>query len=315
MSAASRTARIVYGALAPAARGALARRIRSILLELEPQSSGNGGLSALAAALPGRSTAELWLVLSAFHAQLPRPTEVRRLRRILEIDSGWDAVSHLVASMPSRFDPRFRPGELVLTAGASYVDVTGLIPGKASGEGRGVGRRLLREWAADQAFVPVTWTTDGRMLRGLSPEERGALGLDTTGADLSTSVIVPNGGSYILLGIADLPRHAERLIALGQYSAAHTATVGYGLGPILHAEDYPVTDGSERFTWHLAAQRSMGTLVSVGEGIDVQYRGWRRMLSAVGIIGPELVALDIPQSGEDAWTRFARDCADALALR
>lgn len=318
MANGSASVRASLAMLAPAVRSGLASRVDALLPRLAPSGgqSGRGqtgsGLAALAATLPGRDTAELWLTYSVVSARFPRPTEVRRLRRLLELDGGWAAIASLLHGLPHRYDPRFRPAPVAFATGLA-LDVTGLAAPGVNDEGREAGRRLLREWG-DRVTLPVVWAADGRTLRGLSAEECDALDLAVPAVSLAGSVVIPSAG-YALLGTADLPRNAERLIALGQYAGFPTASVGYGIGPLVHGERYATTEGAERFTWHLAAQRSFERLVAVGADTPRQYSGWKRMLTAVGIPGPDIIPIALPAEPSDpAWRHFADDCATAIGL-
>jgi hypothetical protein len=313
--------RSATAAIAPAVRAGLAERVAVLVNRLDPSSGGRSGLPALArilSAMPvieDRAPSALWLVLSAVLGDFPRPTEVRRFRRLLELDGGWAAIDSLLRELPHRHDPRFRPPSLAFEDDVVCVDVTALVTPGINNEGRAIGLRLLRDWStAGRMFRPVLWSENSRHLRGLDVEEITELGLDPFSARGADEMVIPFAG-YVLLGTVDLPKSAERLIGLGQYAGIATASIGYGIGPLVHGENYARTEGAERFTWHLAAQRSFDTVVAVGDDTEIQYRGWKRMLFAVGIDGPEIVSVTLPaDSADDAWIAFAKQLADTFQL-
>jgi len=333
MRAARAQATTLLRTLFPAYRRAVDHRLASLLAELEQAVPGGAprkaGLEQLADALPGLAVPELWLVLATLHGEMPRPTQVRRLRRIMELDTAWDAIVFLLRTLPDRRDPRARPSAVAISAGVTHVDVTGLFTDDNVVAGRDSGRQILREWSRSRSFVPITWDDEGRGWRAITVDERRDLGLEVVPGTnaLESVVLVPHAGTYILLGTVDEPRAAERLIGFGQYAGQASGTVGYGIDQLVAPEDHEEREGTSRFTWYLAAQRSADVLVAVGDGAASQYRGWLRMLSAVGVVGPSIVTvarpeeptdtgvITLPGSRNSAWKRCADDSAAALNLQ
>lgn len=245
------------------------------------------------------SPRELWLVAAVVLQRLPVPAEVRRLRRAFELD-GLDGVVR-----------RFGARSVIVGAAAptivsdrAVLDVTGLFD--TSVAGREIGRRLVAGWVADGGLA-VTWTRDGRALRSLDPSERSELRLVDDGASYAS--VIPFRTHYLVLGSVESPRSAERVIALGSYSENGTGSIGYGLAPLLRPGPPAEREGDRRFSWHLAAQRSLDRLAVVGE-VEHEYRGWVQMLSAVGITGPRIEGFAYPEGGSsaaaDEWNTFAR---------
>lgn len=248
--------------------------------------------------------ADFWITLAVVLDRLPVPSEVRRLNRAFQLDGVEGVVRNLRSRAAVRGDRRPR-----IITDVDIVDVSGIAGGSAHGSE--FARRLVVGWIAGGA-LPVLWTDDGRGMRLLTPLEADALGVPRAAAG-SGEIVVPYRSRYVLAGGVTRPRSAERIIALGLYSENQSGSVGYGLAPLL--DPPPIEDrhdGEDRFSWHLAAQRSLERLAVVGAP-EREYRGWVQMLAAVGLTGPRIASFDVPSDGED-WSALARVVAAHLGL-
>ncbi|WBU37777.1 hypothetical protein [Homoserinibacter sp. YIM 151385] len=321
-------ARARLAALTPRRRRALGARSR-LLLEAVGRPVSRPALGALLSALEALDESELWLALAVLHAELPTPSQVRRLRRSRELDGGWGALDQLLEDAPRRRGERGAPVPVRVVSDVVLMDVTGLLPGDSVAPGLGAARQLARAWSREAGILPVAWGGSRRRLRELEDEERRAIGLAAPAGRLlgaTETALVPHRAAYLLVGAVQLPRSAERIIALGESSANRSGSVGYGLGPLLRAEEHPPQKGEARFSWHLAAQRSLERLVVLGDGDTREYEGWRRMLSAVGRPGPELHGFALPADAAGvagsitapgssaAWLALAGDAGAVLGL-
>src|SRR5690554_5071705 len=112
---------LVNAALAPAMRSTVKARIASLVAELNPTPAGGAprkaGFEQLATLLPTLDSAGLWLAIAVVRGELPRPTQVRRLRRILELDTGWHGVDYLLGHLPNGTNLQVRPKAVAITSG------------------------------------------------------------------------------------------------------------------------------------------------------------------------------------------------------
>jgi hypothetical protein len=294
--------------LTPRGRAVLAARLRSLLAAVgtpAPAGASTADLVDRLAALlgapapapgsaaPGDAAATAWLAAATVHAELPLPAGLRRLQRLMQLDGPWAGVQHLLDALPDR-----RRGDLPAVVAGRVVDVTGLL-GDGAAPGREVGRRLAIAWSGDPDVVLVTWTSDARALRRLDAAEAERLGV-ASGPAAGEPIVPARDAAYLLVGAVVRPRAAERLIALGGSGIA-TAGIGVGLGPLLDHDAHRMPEGAEaRFSWHLAAQRTFGRLAVLGDDAVLrQYAGWKVMLRAIGVVGPELVPLPSDASASD----------------
>lgn len=310
-------ARCAFALTHPALRSAMTERT-TILLEATGRADVTGSTVArLAAVIGDYSVSDLWLTFAIVHAELPPPHLVRRLRRVRELDGPFAAVQFLIENLPDtrRRDPV--PTVSVVGVGTVLMDVTGLLPGDLVSEGRGAGRRFARAWNPLSSVLPVTWSASRRALRALTADEARSLGIEPKVPPVG-DVVVPNGATYVLLGTIDKPRSSERLIALGAVSGNATASIGYGLRQLIGSEAYERQMGEERFSWHVAAQRSLQHLAVIGDSVIEQYRGWERMLPAIGLTGPTLHAFSYSETGSEVpdaeWQLLARSVGSAIGI-
>jgi len=300
--------------LSPAARRAARERVLTVLEATGRPSTGRA-LDDLALAFASFDRAELWLALAVLHGELPAASELRRVRRIAELDGPWAALQRtLTVAATGGVYPSVR----VVGSGTTLLDVTGLDSSNTETQGRAIARSLASEWVTAEGVLPVMWTANRKALRALTAEEAAELGYPAPSVSAS-EILVPHDAAYVLVGTVDKPRSSEGLIALGQSSRNATASIGFGLGRLIGAEAYRRQEGEERFSWHVAAQRSFNTLVVVGDGIMEHYRGWERMLPAVGFEGPKLVDIPVTPAADgvmslDDWRAISHSVGSAIGI-
>jgi hypothetical protein len=296
-------------------RGASARVLTDragLVLTATGHGVGSDVRAQLIAAIADFDDAELWLTLAVLRADLPSTSDVHRVRRTRELD-GPEAALAAVFDGAAISDASRTP--VVVDARTHLVDTTGLLPSEVAHTGRAVARQLVREWSASDAVLPVRWSEDRTNLRSLTTEEHDAFGLGAPQWE-HPRFVVPHNAHYTLAGIVDLPRAAERLVVLGQWSRNQTASLGFGLDDVVGPHAYARQEGGEsRSVWQLAVQRSLGSLVVMGADQESRYRGWKGMLPAIGLVGPRLLVADIAsQLPDPAHTTLSEDAWRTLAL-
>ncbi|HEY4268849.1 MAG TPA: hypothetical protein VGM94_11725 [Galbitalea sp.] len=294
----ARTARLT--ALARVARLTGARRrqwdARVAMVVAAIETDGNGsaartGLGGLASELERGGVRETWLALAVLGGALPGSELVVRVRRRLELDGGWAAINEILAA---RAKIRHQGTvEVSLAHHLALIDVSGLVDGSIRLVGRGAAIATVRQWSQRPEARLVVWTSRGDNLRPITAAEAAHLDVDAP-VGRADEILVPWQSSYLLAGIVDDPDRADRAIALGVYSGNGGGTLGFGLDPVLNAEDEAYYNGPRRYAWHLAVARSLPRLVAGSTRAGLEYQGWKRMLPAVGLDGPDIRVVAFP---------------------
>jgi hypothetical protein len=270
------------------------RRVAMVVSVIATQGGGeqaSTSLARLASELERGGVPETWLALAVLNGTLPGSELVSRVRRRLQLDGGWAAIDEILRVRGDLFH-RDAP-EVSLARGVALIDVTGLTDGSVRLLGRGAALATVRQWSERPEARLVVWTAGGDNLRPITAAEASQLGVEVP-ADRGDAVLVPWQSSYLVAGIVDDPDRAERAIALGTFSGNSGGTLGFGLDPVLNAEDEPYYTGPLRYAWHLAVVRALPRLVAGSPRAELEYRGWKRMLPAVGLEGPDIRAVPFP---------------------
>jgi hypothetical protein len=299
-------------ALGPAQRKRFNARV-DLLLERIGTSAFNAvpdRLARLAMELEHGGDAESWLSLATLAGSLPDGELVARVRRRIAVEGGTAGIDEIVGFHGNRLR---KVPDLSIVDGGVLIDVSGLAHGGARVFGRGAAIATVRRWARRQEAQLVTWTPRGDALRRLTVEESTVLGVGD-GVGIPGELVVPWKSRYLLAGIVDSPGSADRAIALGTFSGNAGGTLGFGLDPVFNAEAEAYYNGPLRYSWHLAVVRSLPHVVAGSERAGIEYRGWKRMLSALGIAGPDIAVVPFP-FGESRESYLWGEAADAAWLQ
>ena len=91
----------------------------------------------------------------------------------------------------------------------------------------------------------------------------------------------------------------RRLLALGRHSGNRTGVIGFDCVPLTSAETTP--EGfAPVFFGNLAAVREFDRVAAISDAAAREYDGWRRMLGAVGLTGPDVRAIALPEEAPDS---------------
>lgn len=243
----------------------------------------------------------VWLALAVLDGELPDPETVVRTVRTVRLDGPAAAFEHRLSGWMSWLtEPRAtRPVEIL--RGGVLVDIehtsrTGL----ATGIQR-VARQTIQRWVDRPGVVLGAWTRDHRALRLLDEGERqraltGVAPPDRSAAPTAT-VVIPWESSYVLPELSSEPDRNVRLAALAQFARSRTGVIGYDCVPVTSAETVNV-GVSGTFIGNLGAVRYMNRVAAISEAAATEYRGWRHMLSAAGIQGPDVTSVPLPSEAE-----------------
>ena len=248
------------------------------------------GLAAIAAALSGDASLHaVWLTLAVLEKVLPTEPEVQSAHRRLGSD-GAAAVVALAAKRGRKGPAGRREVELLLDN--VLVDVRHTAETALATGIQRVARETARRWNETEQIVLVTWTDDGKALRRLLPAEQatalyGERPVHGSTRKVDAQIIVPVDGTYLLPELAAESWRTERVGAFAQFGNMTTAVIGFDCVPLTTAET--VGEGMPgAFALNLAAVAHMSKVGTISEAAAVEYRGWRDMLAATGLVGPDI---------------------------
>jgi glycosyltransferase involved in cell wall biosynthesis len=250
-----------------------------------------------AAGLDAGGDPELWLALAVLYAELPTRDEVVSLRRIVRTRGSTAGIEHLLRPRtPWERIAGGRSNSVHVLRDTVVVDVhhtarTGL----ATGIQRVV-RETIKRWADDRRMVLVGWNDLYHAIRELgSDEKRNALtgGVPHARRPRHAEVLVPWRSLYFLPELAIEPQRTQRIQALAEFSGNRTAVIGFDCVPLTSAETTGAGMGSA-FAKNLRAVAQMDRVVAISSAAATEYEGWRRMLAGIGLAGPAITEVLLP---------------------
>lgn len=278
--------------------GALRQRVAELAACLSPGAGRADVATQLLVVsdnLAGGDPTVAWLALAVLHAELPITADVQRLARAVQLDGAIVSLARMVLqeSVPSVTVRRALP--VVRITSGVVVDVQHTARTTLATGIQRVARETVRRWDAEHDIELVGWTGRLTALRRLPHAERARAltGTEPQAGAQDDLVIVPWHGTYLLPELAPERERTARLAALAQYARSRTGVIGFDCVPISSAE---TTDlgVSEAFAGNLSALKHFDTVASISHAAGSEYRGWRHMLSAVGLRGPAIVPVLLP---------------------
>jgi glycosyltransferase involved in cell wall biosynthesis len=261
----------------------------------------------------------VWLALAVLSGMLPDEECVVETCRRASLDGAHQVVRTL-ASLTTTESARW----IVRLSGATEVlsDVGDTVRNPSKSGIQRVVRRLATQWRDRPDVTFVAWTPGFGSIRELTfAEVRRLQGADSPLPGISgdqPTVVVPWSGMFVLAELAAEHERAARLRAVAQFSAVRTAALGYDCIPLTTSET--VQPGmATGFAAYLAALRHFDVVVTDSEAAATEFEGWRRMLAAIGLEGPQVIAVPLavqvpePESGAIAEAR-ALLCVAGLPL-
>lgn len=290
-------------------------RLRVLLEALggEASSGGPDDASRVAAILESTGeTDQLWLACAVLRAELPVRETVVEAKRLLRASGGAAVLAEIGRGGRRRWRQRSR--EVRVVRGSTVVDVhhtarTGL----ATGIQRVV-RMSIRRWIDKPGVELVGWDADYRSIVQLTDGQienalNGTLGLVRT--DRKSVVIVPWRSSYILPELAIEPDRLARVQALAEFSGNRTAVIGFDCVPLTSAETTARGMGSA-FARNLRAVAEMDRVATISAAAAQEYAGWRAMLTSIGLRGPEITPILLPDEIDAAPSDESLEAARAV---
>jgi glycosyltransferase involved in cell wall biosynthesis len=107
------------------------------------------------------------------------------------------------------------------------------------------------------------------------------------------TIVVPWASTYLVPELAADPERTRRLLALARHTSTTCGTIGFDTVPITSAETSS-TGFPGFFANYLAAVRHFDRITTISQAAGTEYGGWRAMLAAVGLDGPDIRPILLP---------------------
>jgi glycosyltransferase involved in cell wall biosynthesis len=298
-------------------RNALRERIATVIRTLDggvdATASTRTLLARLAETLAVPSPDRVWLALTVLSGRLPRSAAVEAAVRSSHLRGPLAALAPTLLAVRPGWRGAWPTVDVV--TGRVLVDLHHTTHTTLATGIQRVARQVARRWARDHDPLLVGWTPQLTGLRALGPRERTrALHGDTSDspghirdAD-QPSMVVPWKCMYVLPELLTEPERAYSLQALLRFSGTRGSMIGFDCVPISCGETSALGMGIG-FSLMLSAAAHMTRIATISEAAATEYRGWRRMLSGIGLSGPAIAAIPLaveaetPPSGELAEAR------------
>ena len=249
----------------------------------------------------------VWLTIAALSGQLPDDRTVTAVCRGAEFNGAATVLAEVAASTTELALSR----PLKILTDSVVVDVQHTAHTDLATGIQRVARETAQRWYAKHNCVMVSWTEDFAALRLLTPAEHARMtgepppAGDPCAAPLTT-IVVPWNCTYLVPELAADPPRTSRLLALARHSSNRTGVIGFDCVPITSA-DTSSTGFPGFFANYLAAVRHFDRITTISRAAATEYGGWRSMLEAVGLEGPDIQPILLPAQAplltEDAMRR------------
>ena len=286
----------------PALATGLAQRLAAVadvLLPGAPAADPGTTLDALVcSAQTAPDWSRLWLLWSAISTVLPDEAQLRAAGRRLELLGTAEAAQWLLAAC---LDAAQRGGaaqaELLIVTDEVLVDVDASARRDLHTGIQRVVRSLLPRWHAEHAVRPVAWTAGRGALRSLRSAESARVlrwfdARPPVVAEEPLVLVLPWRSTLVL---AEVPGRdvCARLAALARYSGNRTLAIGYDCIPVISADLVPAAE-SNRFVRYLGVVKHLDAVAAISVAVAGEFAGFRSMLGAQGLTGPEVVDCVLP---------------------
>lgn len=252
---------------------------------------------------------QVWLALAALSGTLAFEATVTDVARACEFDGPgalWDEVARSTTPAGARREVR-------VLVGATLADVNHTVATDLSTGIQRVARETSRRWLATTGCIPVAWTPGFGGLRELTAAELSRVTDDVAAAAgarggtpgrpaadrREPAIIVPWRSTVLVPELAAEHGRSGRLLALASSSGNRTGVIGFDCVPLTSAET--TAEGfASVFFGNLAAVRHFDRIAAISGAAAVEYEGWRQMLGAVGLAGPSIRRVSLPEEAPEA---------------
>lgn len=281
------------GSLPPRARRTLDVR-RDVLLDtIGTRGSTSRSWEAVEQALDGAEPAHVWLALAVISGKLPDVMTTAAVVRSARLD-GPRAVLHAAVA---QFDPGDdRPVEVVDSGVIVDLFQTARLP-RSSGIQR-VAREIARAWRDRPGVRLVGWDDAQQSLVDLTEDEVHHLMTDGAAPDappagFRRTIVVPCGATYVIPELSIGLDLSPRQQAMVMHSGGRTGAVGFDTVPLTASETTP-PGAPSHFAGALSVLKHVDRVATISHSAAEEFRGWRTMLGASGLSGPDVVPVPLP---------------------
>jgi len=284
-------------------RDALRARMRDVLAALDAEvvdvsANSKTLVSALADRLTNAGLSEHWLALSVLSGRTVLQREVVSARRTTKLDGPLQTLnSVLVAPKLQLVRGRQRWPEVEIVTGKVLVDLQHTSQTSFATGIQRVARETARRWAAEHEIELVGWSRLFSHLRRLSPaeHERALHGskIALPNNNIDTPVLIPWKSTLLIPELGAEPPRTRAVGSIAEFSRSTVSAIGFDCVPITSAETVAPGMGGA-FSLNLAAMAKTDRIAAISESAAAEYSGWRHMLTAAGVTGPEISSVILP---------------------
>lgn len=279
----------------PAQQAATAR-LRTLAGTLA-QDAGSGDVGQrLQAAVDGGRHDLVWLCLAVLHGRLPDEQAVLEAWRHADLEGASALLARELRSLAHAV--ALPDVEVVRERVVVDVDRTAKFD-TATGIQRVV-RELVSRWAADRDCDLLAWWGEHTGVQRLSQlqHDRATATVRVPATHLPDEdqrrpAVVPWRCTWVLPELSvEAPRN-DRLRALARFASNRLVVLGHDCIAIGSAE---TTDNGVAgdVAWYLSAVKHAAVVAATSRASTQEFRGFRAMLSAQGLAGPEVVEVPLP---------------------
>lgn len=256
---------------------------------------------------------EVWLALAVLTGRLPTESLVLETARASEFDSGA-----LLRAVRAETTPESASWKVEVDRAKTLVDIGDTATSSLATGIQRVVREVARRWQRIDDVRLTGWTTDWQSLRDLGPSEIARVEVARARRkddpeEIGGVVVIPWQTAYVLLEVSAEPPRSDRIRALARFSASHTSALAYDLIPVTSSEtSSPGMTGV--FAHYAAALKYFDRICTISEATAVEYSGWRQMLPAAGLSGPDIVPVLLPATVDESDAASIEDARAKLVV-
>lgn len=272
-------------------------RIKLIHSQIAPHSTSAHSKRTMTRDIVNKLSAEfepsqIWLMLYIINASLPTSSSLQEnLHAITELGiERW--LKHLLKGKLHNRKLRF-----LFVHEKFLVDVHHTANTHFATGIQRVTRETVRRWvqAEHPGLLLITWGGKHEYFRPISQQTR--MFFDEVSGDEATSkgppvALVPLGGQYLQIELNTEEERASRVTAFIDATATSLTAIVYDCVPLSTAET--TFDAMHSgFHEYLRVLERAQRLAPISEAAAVEFSGWKRMINAYGIDGPDIAPIDL----------------------
>jgi len=256
-------------------------------------STANDLAAQLAGVINCTSQPEVWLALAVLSGRLPTEELVTETLETAALNPNAVFQAAAAFATPSSLSRNVRVVTDQILVDVAHTVTTTLTTGIQR-----VTRECAARWAEHPETLFIQFVYGDRSYRTLTPAEYFCLLHAARDPELSDEIadcdiIVPWHASYFS---PELPADIERapvLRGISQCSPNFVGVIGHDAIPITTGET-TVPDMPARFALYMGALREADLIIGTCRSSAGEFQGWRDMIRAVGIPGPEIEIVRLP---------------------